>query len=372
MRNSIKLINAALDEDSDGRIVLRGVVDPDSYDLLLVDDYQREVLPTRGGKKDLLKALRSGSQFPDIELGVRGGGYSERDSAFYISDPTYIIDGLQRISSAKRYMAEKPEVTPRIGATVYFNTSKDWERKRFQILNAERVKLSANVLLRNMREEYEAIEMLHRMTNEEKGFVMKGRVCWDQRMSRGQGHIMTAVVFLKTIGYLHSHLGSGRSPRISELVPGVDKIMAKIGRNIFRENVRTFFDVIDQAFGIRTVTYSDGAIHLRHAFLQALADVFSDYLDFWRDNRLFVSQDLIRKLKLFPLNDPQVANLSGGTGKAAEMLYFLLVRHINSGKRTRKLTHRDPAQQITDSGHHQGKETENGNGDNDPDSSVNA
>ena len=79
-RNSVKVINAALDEvkiDQVGsQIVLRGVLDNDSLDLLQVSEYQREILP-QSKIMDLIGAMKTG-RVPDIELGMRGGIIAKR------------------------------------------------------------------------------------------------------------------------------------------------------------------------------------------------------------------------------------------------------------------------------------------------------
>jgi hypothetical protein len=43
------------------------------------------------------------------------------------------------------------------------------------------------------------------------------------------------------------------------------------------------------------------------------------------------------KLAKFPVTDPQIVNLAGSSGTSREMLYMLMVNHVNSGKRTRHL-----------------------------------
>jgi hypothetical protein len=42
-------------------------------------------------------------------------------------------------------------------------------------------------------------------------------------------------------------------------------------------------------------------------------------------------------LALFPINDPVIQGLSGAHGMARAQLYNLMVQHINSGKRTKRL-----------------------------------
>ncbi|MEI6660281.1 MAG: hypothetical protein WCK91_02565 [bacterium] len=339
-RNSVKIVNGALDEltiEGIGtQIVLRGVVDNDSLELLQVDSYQREILP-ESKIRDLIEAMKTG-RLPDIELGMRGGQFAERDGAFYLQDPMFIIDGLQRTSAAKHMLHLKYQgvvgVAPRLGVLVFFNSTENWERERFRILNSLRTRLSPNVLIRNSGKEFPAIETLHNLCDD-KTFVMAGRICWRQNMTREE--LISAHTFCKTVGLLHSHIGPGRNTDAAQVARGLQKIYETCGRNTFRDNVKIFFDVIEQAFGIRLITFKAGASYMHWNFLRVLADVFSHHTDFWRENRLFVDQDLIRKIKTFPLSDPNIRSLCSSSGQANKLLYQLLVDHINSGRRTRRL-----------------------------------
>lgn len=339
MTESIKMSHAALDETPEKEVILRGRIHPDSLRFLQVADYQREVLPlsTING---LMEAFKTGS-VPDIDLGMRGERFLDRGGNFYLKDPVFIIDGLQRVTAANMMLQDGS--VPRIGATVHFSTDEEWERNRFKILNADMTKLSSNILLRNMRHEIDAINLLYRLCDD-KAFAMYDRINWEQRQKRHE--LISAVTLLKVAGALHSHIGPGKSSRIKELAPGVDKIVVRIGKNVFRDNMKTFFQTVDQCWGIQRVAYKEGAIYLRSGFLLVLATIFSNHTDFWRENRLFVEAQLIRKIQSFPISDPSVVNLSSATGKARELLYTLLVNHINSGKRTRRLTSRTEVVEI--------------------------
>ena len=362
-RTSVKISNAALDEvhiEGDGnQVVLRGVLDNDSLDLLQVSEYQREILP-QSKIMDLIKAMTEG-RVPDIELGMRGGDFREKDGVFYLQDSVHIIDGLQRISAAKhmlRLMGQSQIVhPPHLGAMIFFNSTEEWERERFRILNSLRTKLSPNVLVRNLRHEFSSIDTLHRLC-EDKSFVMSGRICWSQNMSRE--HLISGQTYLRITGFLHSHVGPGRGSNTMEAVRGIQKIFETCGRNTFRDNIKIFFDVVDQAFGIRLITFKAGAAYMRFTFLRVLAEVFSDHYDFWKDNRLFVEADLIRKIRLFPLSDPNIRSLCSAGGQANKLLYRLLVDHINSGKRSRRLKARTVKYDNVE------PDETNGNGDNEP------
>jgi hypothetical protein len=333
MRETIKVTKAALD-DVDGAIVLRGVLDPQSLALIKVDDYQREALPTTS-LTSLISALQSTSnQVPDVVLGSRGGSYLEKAEAFYLSNDVYVIDGLQRITAATHLICTGKKLDPHLGCLVKFNTTRDSERELFRILNISRLRLSANVLVRNLRENSPVIEMLWSLTKD-SSFPMCGRVAWNQRMQRTE--LATAFNYIKVVGCLHSSIGPGKSQGIDALAAGLDKIMKIVGRTTMRNNVKLFFDVLDSAWGVRRVTYSESSPYLKGTFMQSLALVFAHHSNFWHGNDLSVEASIRKKLALFPINDPVIQGLSGAHGMARAQLYNLMVQHINSGKRTKRL-----------------------------------
>lgn len=336
MGASIKVVSGALDEVG-GEIVLRGVIDPASLQHLQTGPYQREVLPL-ARINDLVEAYKNGSRPPDIELGMRGQRVIERGDAFHLQDPVYIVDGLQRVSAALHLMQGGSVVMPHLGATIHFGTTEEWERSRFRVLNQEWLKLSPNILLRNLQYGNEAVLMLHRLSLD-NNFVLAGRVCWTQRMARHE--LITAMTYLKVIGQMHAHMGSTLYSDTNRLSIGVDKVMGNIGKNVMRDNVRTFFELVDECWGIKRVTFKEGAIYMRASFLITLARVLSQHTDFWKGERLFIEAPLKRKLAQFPVNDPNVSNLASAAGTSRNILYMLMVEHVNSGKRTRRITPRN-------------------------------
>lgn len=336
MSASIKMNHAALADAVNGDIILRGVIDPQSLHLLQVADYQREVLPL-AKISELVEAFEKGS-VPDVDLGMRGERFMERSGCFYLQDAVFIVDGLQRVTAALHLIQRATGVMPQLGAVVHFSTTVEWERERFRILNQDRTKLSPNILLRNLSSDYEVVDMLRRLSDD-SGFVLQGRICWNQRMTRQE--LLTAMTYAKVVGVLHSHLGATLYNRTEDLSRGLNGVMNLTGKNIMRHNIRTFFDVVDAAWGIKRVAFKEGAVYMRANFLMTLARVFSNHLDFWREEKFFVEVPLIKKLSTFPVSDPQVANLASSSGTSKHILYTLMVDHINSGKRTRRLKPRN-------------------------------
>jgi hypothetical protein len=336
---SIKIDNATLDDDVRGMVV-KGFIDPGSLQLLKVDDYQREEL-SEVKIRELMEALRNG-RVPDIEVGMRGGENDvlTRDSVFYLQAPTYIVDGLQRVTAGIRLVENEPEVRPRIGVTVHLGTDFEWERWRFNVLNVGQTKLSGNVTLRNMRYDIEVMQVLYNLTTAKnnKAFAMFGRVSWDQAMKRTE--FISATAFVKTVGMLHSYIGPGRSSNGKQLANGLQKILENTGRNTFLGNIRLFFEIIDKAYGIQTVAYRDSANHLKISFLLALARMFADCPVFWDGAKFVIDEQTIRKLSSFKLNDPAVAGLCSTGGKSSEQLTNLLIDHVSYNRRSKKLIRR--------------------------------
>lgn len=330
MTESVKLTNAALDEIG-ADIVIRGVIDPSSLGKLQVAPYQREILAINS-IRELAAAIREGG-VPDICLGMRGGQYMEREGAFYLQDAVYIIDGLQRRTAALEIL--RSGELPHLGATVYCNTDEKRERDMFRKLNMSRAKLSPNVLLRNEKYENEFVAMLFELCKD-SSFVLHHKVSWDQRMKRGE--LMTAIGILKVVGRLHSRFRGGLLESSHAILSAnMATLMQRLGRKVVRDNIKHYWQTIDEMYDIRNVTFKEGAGYLRQTFNIVLARVFASHEDFWNDAEFKISIDLKRKLSLFPITDPHVASLCSSTGPSKDILYNLFVQHINSGRRSRRL-----------------------------------
>ncbi len=345
----LKIINGALDEvtiDGKPTIVLRGVVDPESLRDILVEEYQREILSRE--KIDRLKKALRRSRVPDIDLGVRGEQYEDDGGTFWISDPVYVVDGLQRITAAMELLEEGLRV--HLGALISFNTNEAWEQERFEDLNLGQTKLSPNVTLRNQAKKCTSAALLLQLANAPK-FPLRNRITWTQAARRDE--LITATTYFAIAGALHSHLGPGRAKNVIALCAGLDKIVDKTTQQVFAENILAFYDIIEECWGVRRVVYRGGAIYLRASFLRALALLLSRHTNFWQGNRLIVDKVVLRKLRNYPIDDPHVQGLSSSSGQASEMLYQLLVEHVKKGRPSVQLIRRDqadhPAADLDDS-----------------------
>lgn len=326
----IQITKGALDDWEGGRFIIRGVISPDCLHNLQVGEYQREILPETK-IKDLMQVMIDGEALPDVELGMRGQDFlTMPDGVMVLKNPVYIIDGLQRIS-AGRMISDRGLGTPHLGCLVHFDTTEAWERNRFRALNLYRTKLSANVLLRNMRDESVAVDSLWHFSEVERTSPLYGRVCWQQRMQGSQ--LITAVQLLKAAGHINTRFGPGRSTSTEELVSGLDKTLNILGQTVFLGNVRRFFNTIDECWSIRRTTFKSGATHLRTTFVKALTHMFVEHEDFWDGQNFLIRKDALRKLKSFPIKETSVVQLAGSSGLSFQMLAGLIIGHINSGRR---------------------------------------
>ncbi len=340
----VKVLNGAMDVrcvDGKDRLVLRGVIDPGSVLDIQIGDYQREA----GSLSDLSKlisAMKRGEQIPDVEIGVRGDEVREREGVFYIHSSCFVVDGLQRLTAVKRVLAEVGMDAPvHLGALFHIDTDEEWERNRFKILNLYRRRVSPNVILRNEKDSL-AVQALYAMCADGRDFVLRGRVSWGQKMGRGE--LVPAFGLLKVAGQLHGHFGPGLSTSLEQLISAVDKTYAKMGPNIWRANIRAFFEAVDHAFGLRTIAYRDLSPQIKGGFLRTVARVIGDHQNFWEVNRLKVKQVDLAKLRQFPIRDPGVVELASSSSAVNDLLYAKLVQHLNSGRRTGKLLKWDGAQ----------------------------
>jgi len=328
----VRIINGALDSDpsSPAAIVLQGRIDPNTLRFLKVDnEYQRPL----GDRSDIFDALREGKVVPNIEIGVRGQNFETEGNDVVITSPCYIIDGWQRVGNALRLLELIPDHPVRIFASVHFGTDQIWERHRFNALNKNVKKVSPNLHMRNMRDSNDAILTLFGLSNSDKSFPLFKKVGWSQNMQRGQ--LISALVLAKSAMFLHGHKGGIGSTNVESVSASLTRTIADISLPKFRSNVSSFFKLVDDCWPLNVIEYTRTASQIKSTFLYELGRVLSRHPVFWdeADRTLQISADDRRKLAKFPINDPQVAALAGTGGKARNILYQLIVDHMNSGRR---------------------------------------
>jgi hypothetical protein len=353
---AVRLQNATLDDKGDGTIVAHGWLDLAALLELRVGDYQREILEHANKQKSsIYAAVENHTRLPDIMLGMRGEKFTTRGQMFYLEDDVYIIDGLQRVSALRKYAVNNPDdiASIRIGAEVRFSTTRESEKELFTLLNVRRTAMSPNIILRNAREESNGLLTLYGLTHNDPSFALYGRVCWNQRMSRNE--LMTASSYCKVALHLSRGIASvGPTTSVTLIPPLLARVADEVGIQVLRDNIYRFYEVIDEIWGIKGVKYVDLTTHLRANFLNMIAKVFTLHENFWDKNRLVIDAKQRLKLKAFPLTDPTIQKLSAGGGAAADLLYRLMVDHMNKGQKINRLIERSDLPSVRAAGRKEG------------------
>src|SRR5512139_754824 len=339
----IRLLNSGLSEDDKGEIIAVGFLDVDSMQHLLVDCYQREFLGSVNGKgkgTKIYQAVDGGVRLPSVVIGMRGQKFSSRGDTMYLEDPCFIVDGLQRIFTIKQFAHTHLTKASglRIGAEIRFNTTFETEKVLFHALNAFRTSMSGNVILRNKMDESKAIGLLHDLTFRHTRSPLFKKVQWNQRMSRGE--LFTAIALVRVVATLHSdNAGTLSASRgnVDYSASVLDKTLDRVGEQIFRDNVTTFFEVLNEAFDTSHIEFREKATVIKTNFLLTMAQMFAEHVNFWHGRRLVVASVFRKQLSKFPVNDQEVMRLSASGNMAIPLLYDILIRHMNKGKRVNKL-----------------------------------
>jgi len=348
--SKVKLDNSGLSENDEGEIIALGFLDIEAMRALRTDTYQREFLGNTGRHADgrqtrIMRAIVAGVRLPTVTIGTRGTNYtSQRNSIMVLENPTYIIDGRQRIETLIKYADLNPDKAKNlsISAEVRFDTNWDKENALFHALNAWRTAVSGNVLMRNMRGKNRGVAMLYDWTHNPKA-ILYNRVQWSQRMTRGQ--LISAASLAQAIACLHT--GTSQFGGYERTAAALENATATFGTHTVRENMVHFLDVLDEAFGLSKIEYRQHATVLRNNFLTTLATLFAHHSNFWRGRDLFVTKDQRRKLAKFPLQDPEIARLAAAGNMAQPLLFKLLTDHLNKGTRVSRLQLR-PVRQNKD------------------------
>ncbi len=346
---SIRLKAAGLSEVG-GEIIAQGFLDIEALKQLKVGDYQREVLKATGIRMQrrtrLEVAVSEGARLPAIVLGMRGQDFRQSGDDILLYDPVYIVDGLQRTFAMMSHAEKAGEAGLLIGCEVRFQTSREIEKELFQTLNLRRTSMSPNIILRNSKDHNKAVLTLYGLSCTDSRSPLFKRVQWTQR--RRVGEMVTALTVSQVADRLHRHVdvpntrnvnnkGGSKQSGVETRMATLDKRATAIGLKMFRENVSEFFDVVDQAFGLRKIEYSELATHLRGNFLLVLAQLLSDHEDFWDNGQLVVSAAHKRKLAAFRIDAPEIVRLAGGSNTTMPMLYTLLKEHMSKGLRKNHL-----------------------------------
>jgi hypothetical protein len=341
-----------LDEDERGEVIIRGTISKDMINLLQSASYQRSANFSPAKTRRLIQAIKTGSirRFPDIILGMRGHRWDSVEDGFTLKDPVFIIDGVQRCFAWAYASSDDPDKDYRMGCKVYINTTQDGEIAMVRELNTGHTAMAPSVLLRNEKDHSRVAAMLFGLSHQDS-FALKNRVCWDQVMNKSvNGDLVRGSTLLQVLLALQAHnfigadwgSAAGTKGVIANLA-AVDNQIDAVGLQNARDNLLGFFDVIDAAWGIRSVIDARSPTHLTRGWLLVLARVFSSHTDFWKDNdrKFFMAAAFLRDLR--ERIDPQeeeLDRLAKGNATSRDILYEYIVKRLNKGKVTNRIKER--------------------------------
>ena len=260
--------------------------------------------------------------------------FEGNNDVILLKNPTFIIDGQQRRGTILEYLKNNPKATIRQGVAVHFSTTMEWERQRFHSLNLHQTRVSAPILLRNMRSTNPCIATFYGLTVTDKDFPLQNRVGWGQM--RTAKDLISATLYIKLGLILHGHFGGGIVvSNVSTMESACIRLEEIIGLSTIRKNTVTFWQSIDTIWGVRDLQRRPGALWLKSGFLIAYANVLSDHRDFWDGKTLIISSNIIQRLRAFYINDPEIRLLATAGGQAHRSLQFHIINFINKYKQNR-------------------------------------
>jgi hypothetical protein len=354
---SIVVIGDLEEEGAD--VIIRGHIAREAISLLQTGTYQRSANFSPAKTKRLVKAIMAGKirRFPDIILGMRGHHWDSIQKGIALRDAVYIIDGVQRTFAWKLATDEEPDKGYVLGVKVYINTNQEIETAMFRELNTGHTAMAPSVILRNEKEHSRVAAMLYGLSHQ-AGFVLKDRVCWDQAMNKStNGDIIKGAQLLHLIRALHGHKLQGNETSrggggVLDILDSTDNQIDNIGLMKARQNMATFFDAVDEAWGIKNITTVKSLPHMHWGWLNTFARIFSDHLEFWKDadsTVLHISSSVVHNLKTkIDPSDASLMVLSRGNREAREVLYEMMVKRINRQGLTDRYQVRKEKQQAED------------------------
>lgn len=351
LSDSIRILKGSIDDvEVEGNPCLRGIIAVESLPHLRIDpSYQREYLNV-STRRNIMEGLTTGQRLPDLELGMRGQTLVAPDGPLgdiLLADPVFIIDGQQRRGSILEYVERFPGSDPRQGVVVHFGSTREWERRRFEALNLHHTRVSTGIIVRNMRENCTGIACIYGLTQTDRDFPLFDRVGWNQNLAVKD--LISGTGYASRILQLHGHIAGGIAvTSVKEMTTAFDKLVGLIGLAQLRANTQAFFNLIEHCWEIKGLS-KRGSVWLKATFLQALCDVFSDHLDFWagdKGTKFGVPVDIRNRLEKFPVQDPEIRNLSASAGQARQILRQMLINWLEKGRRS-TLHKRDMAELLS-------------------------
>jgi hypothetical protein len=321
----VRILQAGLEEDAQGEITVRGVLDPDCLKYLNMGWYQRE-----GGFSDvhineIIAAYFSAAKIADITIGMRGQRVKSDKDIYSLLDKCFVIDGGQRVYAAAMALRERPDLKIHLGVKAYLGTTEETENEMFCKLGTTQVKIAPSILLRNKKKKSPAAALLLTISKD-PDFALKDRITWGQRKTRHE--LVPGFTLARIAGALHAHQVAGlKSYRVYELLAALDDLVSKIGEDNVHTNVIKFFDVIDRCWSIRQLSghRNEPKPQLRPLFMFCLAALFSRYGEFWDGTpraEFYCSDKFVRKLKSFTLNKYVAQSVR------RDVIYEILRKHL--------------------------------------------
>jgi hypothetical protein len=333
--NEVRILDASFEDDTEtGQTVVRGHVDQDTLKYIKFGPYQRERGFSQKHTNELVSAYFANEQMADITLGMRGARTRDIKSkgngivGMALLDPVYCINGGQRVFSAAAAKAERPDVHIHLGAKVLFNTTEESENRLFGKLGTTEVRIAPSVLLRNLRKQSAAVNMLVGALTKDAAFALKDRIAWDQ--SYGRGELIAGFTLGRVVGALHSHKGGAlKSTKVHDLAAALDALVDKTGPDAVRANAIRFFDALDKVWSIRKLSgRRDPRPQLNLKFMLTIATLCSNYSEFWdgtERNDFYFLDKYVKRLKGFKLEE----FVRGTSNRPQEILYEILRKRLN-------------------------------------------
>jgi hypothetical protein len=300
----VRIHNASLEEDSTGRIIIRGVLDQSTLKWINMAWYQRKQAFSNSHIEKIVGAYYTGGVHEDIVIGMRGDRCDSKNNVYMLRDKCFCINGGQRLYAAAVAMKQRPDLKISLGVKAYTGTTEELENEMFVTLGTGAKRIAASIIIRNRRKDSAAVALLVDI-NKDPDFALKNRIAWDQVKSRYE--LMTGLTFTKILGRLHGHLGALKSSTALDLVVGFDALLTKIGEENLRTNILRFFDGIDKCWSLRQIADSyETHPQLSAGFLMTVAELFSAYSEFWDGktrNEFYFGEKYVKLLRGFKLAD---------------------------------------------------------------------
>jgi hypothetical protein len=304
--SEVRIFKGALEDDEIiGDVVLRGVIDQNTFKFIGMAWYQREQGFSKKHCDQIISAYFQNKRIEDITIGMRGHRCdSDKNGTYLLRDKCFCVNGGQRLYAAALAMKERPDLKINLGAKIIFGTTEESENELFCSLGTTSVRIAPSVLLRNRKKKSKAAHELVEL-NKNPDFALKDRVAWDQVKTLHE--LITGYTFTRIVGSLHRHKTAGLGgAKLYELLAAMDDLIDIIGHEALRDNVIRFFDIIDKCWPIRNLAGGkEPRPHLKPLFLITIARVMSAYPDFWdgKDrNDFYFPNKFIPRLRNFKLS----------------------------------------------------------------------